>query len=458
MQKIRVLLIVLFASLATNAQEISGKWNGVLKVQGIQLRLVFNINKTSAGYSSTMDSPDQGVQGIPVTNTTFNNFILTLEVLNAGIKYEGTLNNDGIIKGVFNQGGQSFPLILTKEAVEKEIVVRSQEPIEPYPYYSEEVKFKNVKDSIELAGTLTLPNKIGVFPVVVLISGSGPQNRDEELLGHKPFLVLADFLTKNGIAVLRFDDRGTAESTGDFNSATTFDFAKDVEYAVDYLLKRKEINNDKIGLIGHSEGGIIASIIAAENKNIDFVVLMAGSTLRGDQLLLLQKNKIETQMGINKQIVEANQQIFAGAYNIILNEKIDNEVLPDSLSSHFNSNYGKALPENQLKALVNQLTSPWMVNFLRLDPVIYLEEISCPLLAVNGSKDIQVPSTENLEVIEQLINESSKANFTIKELENLNHLFQECETGAISEYATIEQTISPIALKEILDWINMQVK
>jgi hypothetical protein len=444
--------------LSIYAQEISGKWNGILKVQGIQLKLVFNINKTATGYSSTMDSPDQGANGIPVTNTSFNNAILIFEVLSAGIKYEGTLNNDGAINGTFKQSGQSFPLILTKETVEKEKVIRPQEPVGSYSYYSEEVKFENTNDKIELAGTLTLPEKNGKFPAVILITGSGPQNRDEELLGHKPFLVLADFLTKNGIAVLRFDDRGTAESTGDFNTATTFDFVNDVEYAIEYLLKRKEINKDKIGLIGHSEGGIIAPIIASDNKNIDFIVLMAGSTLRGDQLLLLQKYKIETQMGVNKQIVAGNQQIFAGAYEIILNEKIENEVLPDTLSNYFISKYGNALPENQKKAVINQLTSPWMINFIRLDPAIYLEKISCPVLAINGSKDIQVPSTENFEIIEKIMNESSKTNFTIKELENLNHLFQECETGAISEYATIEQTISPIALNEILDWINIQVK
>jgi len=458
MRKTVLVLFVILTNLSIYAQDISGTWNGILKVQGTQLRLVFNITQTGKGYCSTMDSPDQGAKGIPVTSTNYENSILKLEVSNAEIKYKGTLDKEGAFNGTFKQGGQSFPLILTKKKIEKEIVVRPQEPIKPYPYYSEEVKFENKKDKIKLAGTLTLPEKNGKFPAVILITGSGPQNRDEELLGHKPFLVLSDFLTKNGIAVLRFDDRGTAKSTGDFKNATTFDFATDVEYAIEYLQKRKEINKDKIGLIGHSEGGIIAPIIASENKDIDFIVLMAGSTLRGDKLLLLQKYKIETQMGINKQVVESNQQIFAGAYKIILNENLKKEVLYDTLSHYFISKYGKALPENQKDALINQLTSTWMINFIRLDPVVYLEKVSCPILAINGNKDLQVPSKENLEVIENIFRKSENTKVKIKELEGLNHLFQECETGATSEYATIEQTISPIALKEILNWINIQVK
>jgi len=458
MKKTGLLLFAFLTSLSICAQDISGKWNGILKVQGTQLRLVFNISKTDKGYSSTMDSPDQGAKGIPVTSTNYENSILKLEVSNAGIQYEGTLDKNNAFVGTFKQGGQSFPLVLTKEGIEKEKVLRPQEPAKPYPYYSEEVKFENTKDKIVLAGTLTLPEKNGKFPAVILISGSGPQNRDEELFGHKPFLVLADHLTKNGIAVLRFDDRGTAKSTGDFKNATTFDFATDVKYAIKYLQTRKEINKNNIGLIGHSEGGIIAPLIASENKDIDFIVLMAGSTLRGDKLLLLQKYKIEAQMGINKQVIENNQQIFAGAYEIILNENFKKEVLPDTLSYYFISKYGKTLPENQKSALINQLTSTWMINFIRLDPVVYLEKVTCPILAINGNKDLQVPSKENLEVIESIFKKSENTKVKIKDLEGLNHLFQECETGATSEYATIEQTISPIALKEILDWINIQVK
>ena len=452
------LIILTLISINISAQNITGTWNGILKVQGIQLRLVFNVTQTEKGYSSTMDSPDQSAKGIPVTTTNFENSILKLEISNAGILYEGTLDSDNNINGIFKQGGQSFPLTLTKNEAETEKLVRPQEPTKPFSYYSEDIKFENTKDNIELAGTLTLPQKEGVFPAVILISGSGQQNRDGELLGHKPFLVLSDFLTKNGIAVLRFDDRGTAKSTGNFKNATTFDFAKDVEYAIKYLKNRKEINKDKIGLIGHSEGGIIAPIIASRNKDVDFIVLMAGSALRGDKLLLLQKYKIDTQMGIKKEVADFNLQLLSGAYNIILNENIKNEFISDTLSKYLMLKYNNVLNEGQRAVITNQLSSNWMINFIRLDPAIYLKKVSCPILAINGNKDLQVPSKENLEIIEQIYKNSDNNNVEIKELAGLNHLFQECETGAINEYATIEQTISPIALKEILKWINIQIK
>jgi fermentation-respiration switch protein FrsA (DUF1100 family) len=458
MKKITLLLLTILSTLSMQGQDITGQWNGALKVQGIQLRLVFNVTKINSVLSSTMDSPDQGAMGIPTTTTSFENATLKITIANAKIEYEGTLGKDNSIVGTFKQGGQSFPMNLSKEIIEKEKLVRPQEPIKPYSYYSEDITFENKKAGIRLAGTLTLPKKEGVFPAVILISGSGPQNRDEELLGHKPFLVLSDFLTKNGIAVLRFDDRGTGKSSGDFKEATTFDFAKDVEYALEYLQKRKEINKDKIGLIGHSEGGIIAPIIASENEDIDFIVLMAGSALRGDKLLLLQKYKIETQLGINRQLVENNQQIFAGAYEIILNQSIENELVSDTLSKYFTSKYGQALPEKQKTALINQLSSPWMLNFIRLDPVVYLSKVNCPVLAINGSKDIQVPPKENLTAIKNASIKGGNINVTVKELPNLNHLFQECITGSPNEYAEIEQTIAPIALKEILNWIHLQVK
>lgn len=458
MKKAVLILFIILTGLSINAQDISGKWSGILKVQGIQLRLVFNITKTDKGYSSTMDSPDQGAKGIPVTSTNYDDSTLRLEVVNAGVQYEGTLNKENAFVGTFKQGGFSLPLVLTQNEIEKEKIVRPQEPTKPYPYYSEEVKFKNTKDKIELAGTLTLPEKDGKYPAVILISGSGPQNRNEELLGHKPFLVLSDYLTKKGIAVLRFDDRGTAKSTGDFKSATTFDFATDVEYAIKYLQSRKEINKNKIGLIGHSEGGVIAPIVASKNKEIDFIVLMAGSALRGDKLLLLQKSKIETKMGINKLAVYKSQQIFKGAYDIVLNTKLKKEALSDSLSDYFISKFGKALAENQKNALINQLTSIWMVNFIRLDPKVYLEKVSCPVLAINGSKDLQVPSIENLKIIENIFSKKTQVKATIKELENLNHLFQECDTGLPGEYGEIEQTISPTALEEISNWILLQIK
>lgn len=451
MRRKGLVFFLFLIGLSIYSQDISGKWNGILKIQGTQLRIVFNIQKTDTGYVSTMDSPDQGAMGIPVAKTAYYNSILKIEMPDLGIKYQGSITAVGEFDGVFEQAGLSIPLKLSTENIEKEKVVRPQEPKKPYPYYCEEVKFKNKKDRIELAGTLTMPKKTGKFPAVVLISGSGPQNRDEELLDHKPFLILSDYLTKKGIAVLRFDDRGTAQSTGDFYSATTFDFVTDVEAAIQYLKNRKEIDKNKIGLIGHSEGGLIAPIVASKNKSVNFIVLMAGSMLRGDKQLLLQNNKILQALGISPEKIKEEQNLFKEAYKIILNEKLNDTELKESLTNWFKLKY----PENYVKDLVDKFTNPWMVNFIRLDPKIYLQKVRCPILAINGSKDLQVPAKENLQVIKSVFGENK--NITIKELENLNHLFQECNTGLPNEYAIIQQTISPKALEEIAEWVLKQI-
>ena len=335
MKKPTLILIVILTALSTYAQDITGQWNGLLKVQGIQLRVVFNISKTVTGFSSTMDSPDQGAKGIPVTSTSFENSVLKLTVTNLGVEYEGTLTKNNNITGTFRQAGQSFPMVLSREKIEKEKIVRIQEPTAPFPYYSEDVKFANTVDKIMLAGTLTLPGKEGIFPVVILISGSGPQNRNEELMGHKPFLVLADHLTRKGIAVLRFDDRGTAESTGDFKKATSMDFARDVESAIKYLQTRKEVNKNQIGLIGHSEGGIIAPMVAAESKDIHFIVLLAGTGIRGDQLLLLQQELIGKASGISDADLQKYKGINKGVFDIILKTNND-QSLKTELTTYLN--------------------------------------------------------------------------------------------------------------------------
>lgn len=288
-------VIMLLLGTTLSAQEISGQWSGALQLPTGKLRIVFNISAKDNGYTATMDSPDQGAKGIPVTKTTFETPVLMLEIAAAQIKYTGTCQENQI-KGTFTQGAFSAPLDLTKSS-ERIQVKRPQEPVAPYPYRSEEVTFENKKAGVTLAGTLTMPSTGGNFPVVVLITGSGQQNRDEELMGHKPFLVISDYLTRNGMAVLRYDDRGMALSTGDFASATSTDFAEDAASAVEYLKTRKEVNRRKIGLIGHSEGGLIAPMIASTSKDVNFIVLLAGPGMKGDELMLLQKKRIEEKMG-----------------------------------------------------------------------------------------------------------------------------------------------------------------
>ena len=466
MKNLTLVLLTSLFSLTIFGQEITGQWNGTLKIQGTQMRLVFNVTNTDNVVSSTMDSPDQGAKGIPTTTTSFENSILKITIANAKIEYEGTLGKDNVIVGTFTQAGQCFPMNLSKEIIEKQKLVRPQEPIKPYSYYSEGVTFENKKAGISLAGTLTLPKKKGVFPVVILISGSGPQNRDEELLGHKPFLVLSDFLTKNGIAVLRYDDRGTALSKGDFKTATSADFATDVESAIAYLKTRKEINKNKIGLIGHSEGGLIAPMVASKSKDVAFIVLLAGIGMQGDSLLLLQKKLIEEASGVSKEDIQKGQLSNRKIFDIV-KKSTSLEQLNADLTIHFKQ-IVKDIPNHQkpaemgdddfVKLQVKQIASPWIQYFIKYNPEATLEKVKCPVLAMNGEKDLQVPPKENLEAIKKAITKGGNKRVTTKELPNLNHLFQECKTGSPDEYATIEQTYSPIVLNEIVKWLQTQTK
>lgn len=462
MKTISILVFTFLTYFTITAQDITGQWNGILKVPGAQLRVVFNINKTNDGFSATMDSPDQGAKGIPVTKTTFENSKIKLEITNAQIEYNGELKENEIT-GFFKQSGQEFPMNLSRKAITKEIAKRPQEPTKPYQYYSEEVTFQNTKANISLSGTLTLPKKEGNFPVVILITGSGPQNRDEELAGHKPFLVISDYLTKNGIGVLRYDDRGVGQSKGDFKTATSVDFATDVESAIAYLKTRKEINPKKIGLIGHSEGGTIAPIVASKSKDVSYIVLLAGTGIQGDQLLLLQQKLIAKASGVSDTEIQKAAQTNARIFEMVVKSN-DNQQLKTDLTSLINETIKKeeipngTTKEELVSMQVNQITSPWMEYFIKFNPATTLEKVRCPVLAVNGEKDLQVPPKENLSAIKNALTKGGNKNATTIEFPNLNHLFQECKTGLPQEYATIEQTFSPRALDEITKWIKLQTK
>ena len=460
-----LLLLTFLISLNVLAQDITGQWNGALKIQAAQLRLVFDIKKTESGYSATMDSPDQGAFGIPVTSTSFESNVLKISITNANIQYEGTLGDDNVITGVFKQAGQSFPMNLSREEIDKYVAKRPQEPKKPFPYRSEDVIFENSQAEVLLAGTLTMPEQTGNYPAVVLITGSGPQNRDEELFGHKPFLVLSDYLTRNGIAVLRFDDRGTAASTGDFSSATSVDFATDVAAAVQYLQSRPEIDKSKIGLIGHSEGGIIAPMVAADSDDIDFIVMLAGTGIRGDKLLLAQQALIGEASGMSVSQLSENDMLSKKVFEIMLKDQSDEE-LKEDISNHMTQVYRNIPSENIpngmseekfVQAQVNQMTSPWMQYFVKYDPAPALEKVNCPVLAINGEKDLQVPAKENLEAIKSGLEKGGNTQVTIMELPGLNHLFQNADTGLPGEYVEIEETFSPIAMEVVLNWIKEQV-
>lgn len=465
MKKASLLLLLLFSTFIF-AQDITGPWNGLLSFPGGQLRITVNVAKTETGsYTATMLVPEQSATPIPASNVFFENDIFTFAIPEANIDYRGTLQAS-VFKGTFTQNGYSMPLDFGREEVKMKSKLRPQEPEKPYPYHTEDVTFKNEKAGVTLAGTLTLPKKEGSYPAVILISGSGPQNRDEELLGHKPFLVLADHLTRNGIAVLRYDDRGTGSSKGSFTKATTEDFAADAEAAFQYLKTRKEINKSKIGLAGHSEGGTIAPIVASKNPDVAFIVLLAGTAIPGDELMLLQNYLLGkadgmpeeelTKLGaINRQLYDAIKQVSdTKALKTELNLIFDKELKPLFIS--------KGIPQNQVdqyaEMQINELTSPWYTNFIRYNPQPVLEKVQCPILALNGDKDLQVAPVANLDAIKRAGQKSGNKKVTIKQLPGLNHLFQESKTGSPAEYGEIEQTFSPVALDEISSWILKQVK
>lgn len=440
--------------------ELKGSWAGTLKISNVELRIVFNVVKDSSGeLTANLDSPDQGAYGILVDEVIVNGDSIKFIVGVVKGFYAGKIYPDSLkISGIWNQGGMSLPLDLRKtEKVEKPN--RPQEPNEPFPYKSEEVKFVNTEAGDTLAGTLTLPDKTGLFTAVVLVSGSGPQNRNEELLGHKPFLVLSDYLTRNGIAVLRYDDRGIGESTGDYRNATSEDFASDALAAVEFLRKRRDIG--KIGIAGHSEGGLIAPMVAIESDDVDFIVLIAGTGIRGDSILILQTELILNATGEDEESIKKDLKVYRRIYNEILTHK-DDEQLKQDLTTILSEAYEFLSEEEKTQAgskeimiegQLNVVLSPWFRFFVKYDPYPTLKKVKCPVLAINGEKDLQVPPKENLNAIESALKEGGNKNFKVVEMPGLNHLFQKCETGSPLEYGKIEETFSTDAMKVIAEWI-----
>ena len=433
--------------------DIDGTWMGTLDLGAAKLRVVFHIVNTEDGLIATMDSPDQGATGLPTTSCTRDGTNLKIEAKNINGTFEGKIASDlQSIDGTFTQMGASHPLLLKRVKDQAELEIRRpQVPQKPYPYREEEVTYENKVQNVTLAATLTIPQGTGPFPAVLLITGSGPQDRDETLLGHKPFLILSDYLTRHGIEVLRADDRGTAKSTGVFASATTADFATDVEAGVALLKTRPEANAHKIGLIGHSEGGTIAPMVAARNKNVAFIVMMAGTGVPGDQILPAQTEAIEIAVGKTSAEAAKDAANEKQVLDLIEKEK-DETVLRRELKDKLSADS----PEALVGLKMSQLTSPWMRYFLTYDPATALSRVTCPVLAINGSLDKQVLPDQNLPAIRKALEQAGNQHFEIDELPGLNHLFQTAKTGSPTEYAQIEETMSPVALEKISTWILQQ--
>lgn len=469
MKRLILLFLCLGFCFTAVSQDITGQWKGDLEVFGSKLPLVFHISNSDDGYSATMDSPAQQAFDIPIDQISFENHRLLVIITALNAEYSGKLEEDEF-SGEFQQNNMKFPLDLTRQEStisdrnnKNSSAKRYQEPQKPYPYITEEVYFKNEEQNIELAGTLSLPEKKGKFPAVILITGSGPQNRDEEIMGHKPFLVISDYLTRQGIAVLRYDDRGVCQSGGRFLGSTTADFSTDALAAFDFLKDHKEIDSQKIGLLGHSEGGLVAIMSAAANEDIAFIILLASPGVDGGNLLLKQQEKIGMASGVSEDYLKINKKINEQAYEIIRQEK-DSVNLRNRLQNYFE----KALRDNPewnsarnqgiedaafIQSLLNIYSDRWMRFYIGYDPDEDLKKISCPVIALNGSKDLQVDARQNLSALKEALENSNKKNF-FAELKDLNHLFQESSTGLPAEYGTIEQTISPVVLELLKEKIH----
>lgn len=441
---------------AVSAVDIAGYWEGALDV-GVKLRLGFHFEGKDGNYSGKLDSLDQGALGIPLTEVSLTDRKLVVKVASIGGEYEATVTEDGqSMSGTWKQAGNSLPLML-KRADKPSELKRPQNPTKPYPYHEEEVTYENKAAGVKLAATLTIPEGTGPFPAVVLITGSGAQNRDEELLGHKPFLVLSDYLTRKGIAVLRADDRGVGGSTGSVSSSTTSDFADDALAGVSFLKTRKEIDAKHIGLAGHSEGGIVAPLAASRSPDVAFIVLLAGTALTGEQILYLQGALIAKAGGQSDDMIETNRKSQERMFAILKAEK-DDKVAEEKLRAAMKEDLAAMgatgdAAEQQMNGQIHQVLNPWFRYFLTYDPAPTLQKVRCPVLAINGAKDMQVPPKENLAGIEKALTAGGNKHFVVHEFQDLNHLFQHCKTGSPSEYNQIEETMSPEVLGYISDWI-----
>ena len=418
MKKTIITLLTAIAVMTSQAQvnsttTLEGSWSGKLKVGAMSLTLVLHLEEADGYVKASLDSPDQGAKGISAYKEYLSDDSVAVKVESIGATYRAKLK-DGKLDGTFSQMGMKIPLVLTKGVPE---VKRPQEPKQPYPYDTEEVTFKNEADGATLSGTLTWPvgydkNLKKKKPVVLLfVSGSGQQNRDEELMNHKPFLVIADYLARNGIATLRYDDRATGKSVGgDVKNATSEDFARDAAAGIEFLRSKKAFS--KVGILGHSEGGTIAFILGGQKK-VDFIVSLAGPTVKGDTLLAAQSNRLLSLSGMPANMtVEKYRQTATSA-------KI-----------------------------------PWLDWFNDYDPSDNIRKTRCPVFALNGDRDCQVISSLCLPALKVLLPSSKK--HLIKEYPELNHLFQHCTTGLPDEYGQIEETISPEVLSDIAGWIKQQ--
>jgi pimeloyl-ACP methyl ester carboxylesterase len=467
-----ITLFLIFMAFFSRAQILPGSWLGTLNAGPQKLKIVFHIKTDSVhAYQSSFDSPDQGAFGISCSETRMKGDSLEMLIKMIGGGYVGKWDGKNRISGYYFQNGMHFPMDLSRTSDTLAVRIRPQTPKPPFPYNSEDLEYDNRGSGIHYSGTLTYPRSGGPFPAAILITGSGQQDRDETLFGHKPFAVIADALTRRGYAVLRVDDRQMGKSTGDVSMATSQDFAMDVETGIRYLRGRKEINPKKIGLIGHSEGGLIAPMVASRDPDVDFVILLAGPGLKGSDLMEWQNEAIARSHGASAEMGEALKKFSGLLIQAILSSSDSSHQSETAWNSFLSwkkntdpsivKTMGLADEEpakNLIWSQLHRMNNPWFRYFLQVDPAVFLSKLHCKVLALNGSKDVQVVPDQNLAAIDSALKAGGVKNYSTEKLTGLNHLFQHCKTCAVEEYGQLEETFAPEALQKMGDWLDKNVK
>jgi len=447
-----VLLLFLTAEFALcqdfSLSNLQGRWTGTLNQGILNLRVAIQFDRSGAGKLQVLD---QQAPTIAVTAAKVEGYHVTFRVDSVGAYFNGVVMSEGNrLDGEWHQGA-TLPFVLARDGVTPPLR-RPQTPQPPFPYTEQNVKFASLARGIFLDATLTIPPGPGPFPAVYLITGSGPQDRDETNLGHKPFRVIADYLARRGVVVLRADDRGSGKSNGDFSTATTRDFADDAAGAVQFLKSREFVS--RIGLIGHSEGGIIAPMVASDPtlgaKDVDFLVLLAAPGVPGDQVIIEQQILVSRAMGVPEMLIERNREQEQKILSIARSEE-DPELARSKMRAAL-GDFGNN-PLNLLNLRLDEATSPWFRFLINYDPGPAIRALKQPVLALNGSLDVQVPPAQNLPAITWELETGANPDYEVVKLAGLNHFFQTAETGSPAEYGQIEETISPVALNLIGEWI-----
>lgn len=475
MKYLPLLFTSLLLTVIAHAQQPTENWSGLLNAGGQKIELILHLlpaaDKT---YTSTWDVPLQKAKGIPSSKTEWNNNQLSIEIKMIGGSYIGTLNATGdTIQGTWTQSGMNFPLNLTpfKEGQAAFVPMKPQTPKAPFAYGTKEFVYEGVHTQLSYGATLTYPNDNGKHPLIILITGSGRQDRDETIFDHKPFAVLADRLTKKGFVVLRVDDRGAGKSTGDFSQSTTADFALDVEEHINYAKTLSMVDSTKIGLLGHSEGGLIAPMVAARNKSVAFVILMAGPGVPITELMASQNEMVLQSAGIAKAAIDAYLPLYKQIMQACIqaSDKAAAIAKVNELTKVWfektDKNFVKATTnitseadiQKFATAMAETLSTNWWKFFAAYNPQPVLQKLKCPVLAINGSADIQVPAIPNLKGIETELKKGGNKHLTVKQFEGLNHLFQKCTKCTVTEYGELATTIEPEVLETIGDWLTIQV-